>query len=173
MKYASILLIAVLITACGGPKPIVDYDPQASFSTYNTYAIFPNIETNLSQLDDKRLFSAIDQAMQANGFTKAENPDVYINVFTSQFQDVNRNRIGIGVGGGGGNVGVGVSGGIPIGSNRVNYLKLTFDIINRESDDLVWQAIIEERFNANAKPAQRQEFFNKAVQKILRQYPPK
>lgn len=173
MKYITLILVTGLLVSCGGPKPLVDYDRQANFSSYNTYAVYPQIDTGLSQLDDKRLLNALEQAMRAKGFTKSDTPDIYVNIFTSQFQDRNRNSIGIGIGSGGGNVGVGVSGGIPIGSQVVNYLILTLDFIDKSSDDLVWQAKVEEKFNLRANPEQRAKFFKVVLEKAIKQYPPK
>ena len=169
MRYLSALICIVLLSSCGGPKAIVDYDREANFSAYKTYNMFPDINTELSQLDEKRLYDAIDVAMQNKGFTKAENPDIYINVFTSQYEDVNRNTIGVGLGSGG----FGVSGGIPIGGGRVNYMRFTMDFIEAKKDDLVWQVKLDERFNLRASPEKRETFFKTIVVKALKQYPPK
>lgn len=172
MRCLSLLIVALLLMSCGGPKPIVDYDSEANFSTFTTYNIFPDIQTNLSQLDEKRLYAAIDEAMKEEGFSKSRFPDLYINVYTLQYEDVNPNTIGIGFGGGG-NVGVGVSGGIPIGKSRVNFLKLTLDIIDESSDNLIWQAVSEQKFNTNTSPEYRLNYFKKLISKMLKSYPPK
>ena len=172
MKKLSILLLLAIMASCGGPKAVIDYDSQANFNILKTYNIFPDINSGLSQLDEKRLYAALEEEMKANGFTKSSTPDVYVNVFTSQFEDVNRNRIGLGVGTGGGGIGVGVSGGIPIGGNRVNYLRFNLDIIDAKKDDLIWQAKLEERFNLKASPEKRAAFFEEIISKALKQYPP-
>ena len=94
------------------------------------------------------------------------------SVYTLQYEDVNPNTIGIGFGGGG-NVGVGVSGGIPLGKSRVNFLKLTLDIIDESTDNLIWQAVSEQKFNLNTSPEYRLNYFKKLISKMLKSYPPK
>jgi len=168
LKYSFLLLF---IAACNSPKAFYDYDQQVNFNQYTTYSLFPNLQTGLSQLDESRLVNSLKQAMAEEGLSNSENPGIYVNVYTKEFQQDNRNRVGVGIGGGGGNVGVGVSGGIPIGQMDT-YLELTFDFIDVEKDVLVWQAVVESSFNANAKPEARQEKFDKIVAKALEGYPP-
>ena len=172
MKLLRILLFCVLISSCNSPRAVYDYDQQAEFSQYNTYNIFPEFNSGLSQLDERRLLSSLENALQEENLSEAANPDLYLNVYTEEFREPSRNSLGVGVGGGGGNVGVGVSGGIPIGGPET-YLKLTFDLIDARNDALVWQAVVESRFDLNASPEKRQKRFHKIVQKALKGYPPK
>ena len=169
IKY-SILLI--FVTACNSPQAVYDYDQQVNFEQYSTYSIFPDFQTGLSQLDDSRLIESLKTAMQQKAFSVSDDPGIYVNVYTQQYEQDNRSRVGVGLGGGGGNVGVGVSGGIPVGEMDT-YLKLTFDFIDVEKDMLVWQAIVESPFNFNADPQKRKERFDKIVAKALEGYPPK
>ena len=169
LKYS---LLILLFTACNSTQAVYDYDQQVNFQKYNTYALFPDFRTGLSQLDDSRLILSLKDALKQKGFNLTEeDPGIYVNVYTKEFQEDNRSRVGVGIGGGGGNVGVGVSGGIPIGQMDT-YLQLTFDFIDVEKDVLVWQAVVESPFDFNASPEVRQERFGKIVQKALEGYPP-
>lgn len=168
-KYSFFLLF---LAACNSPQAIYDYDQQVNFSSYSTYALFPEFQSGLSQLDEGRLIQSLKNKMQVKGFSESEEAGIYVNVYTERFEQDNRSRVGVGIGGGGGNVGVGVSGGIPVGQMDT-YLKLTFDFIDVEKDALVWQAVVESPFNINASPEQRQERFDKIVEKALAGYPPK
>lgn len=172
MKLLRIFLFCLLISSCNSPRAVYDYDQQAEFSQYNTYNIFPEFNSGLSQLDERRLLSSLENALQEENLSEAANPDLYLNVYTEEFREPSRNSLGVGVGGGGGNVGVGVSGGIPIGGPET-YLKLTFDLIDARNDALVWQAVVESPFDLNASPEKRQKRFDKIVQKALEGYPPK
>ena len=168
LRYTFLLLF---IAACNSPRAVYDYDQQVNFSKYSSYALFPNFQSGLSQLDEARLVESLHNKMQEKGFSKSENPGIYLNVYTESFEQDNRSRVGIGIGGGGGNVGVGVSGGVPVGQMDT-YLKLTFDFIDVEKDVLVWQAIVESPFDINASPEKRQDRFDKIVEKALAGYPP-
>ncbi len=169
IKYSFLLLF---IAACNSPQAVYDYDQKVNFGQYSTYSLFPDYRPGLSQLDESRLTESLKVAMQEKGFSLSQNPGIYVNVYTQQYEQDNRSRVGVGMGGGGGNVGVGVSGGIPIGQMDT-YLKLTFDFIDVENDMLVWQAIVESPFNFDADPQKRKERFNKIVAKALEGYPPK
>ena len=172
MKISKFLFFTLLITACGGPQAVYDYDEQASFSDYSTIAIYPEIRTGLSQLDEKRLLNSVENVLRERNFAGGQNPDLYLNIYTEEYQEQSGSSLGVGVGGTGRNVGVGVSGGIPIGGPQT-YLRLTFDLINVESDVLLWQAVVDSKFDFNATPEERQRKFDQIVRKALEAYPPK
>ncbi|MCM4157495.1 DUF4136 domain-containing protein [Gramella sp. AN32] len=172
MKIFKFLAAAALVASCNSPKAVFDYDETVNFSQYKTYQIFPDFQSGLSQLDEARLLESLKEKMGEEGFTQGENANVYVNVYTEEYEQDNRSRLGIGLGGGGGNVGVGVSGGVPVGTMD-NYYKLTFDFIDVEKDALVWQAVVESPFNLNATPEKRKAQFDAIVEKALAGYPPK
>ncbi|GHA40841.1 hypothetical protein GCM10007103_22720 [Salinimicrobium marinum] len=143
-----------------------------NFDNYVTYSLYPEFHSGLSQLDERRLVSGLESTLQEKGFSSSQMPDLYVNVYTEEFQEQSRNNIGIGVGGGGGNLGVGVSGGIPLGGPKT-FLKLTFDFIDVQDDSLIWQAVVESKFDPDASPEKRQARFERIVKKALEGYPPK
>ena len=168
LKY---LLLILILAACNTPRATYDYDQNVQFSTLNTYKIYPDLRSNLSQLDEQRLLSVLDSELNKIGFSTSESPDIYLNFYSSSYEEPSRNNIGIGVGGTGRNVGVGVSGGIPLGVSS-SYLRLTFDFINVQTDALIWQAIVDSPFNINGSPSERENQLRAMVQKALEGYPP-
>lgn len=172
MKISRILLICLVFTSCNSPRAVYDYDRQANFNKYSSYALFPDFKTGLSQLDEGRLIESLDKVMKTEGFSSSDKPDIYVNVYTEEFMQNSGNRLGVGVGGSGRNVGVGVSGGIPLGGPDT-YLRLTFDFIDVKDDSLVWQAVVESQFNKGASPEERAAAFDVIVKKALEGYPPK
>ncbi|UBZ07622.1 DUF4136 domain-containing protein [Salegentibacter mishustinae] len=172
MKLIKLLFVCALLSSCNTPKAAYDYDDTVSFNNYKIYQLFPDFQTGLSQLDETRLITSIKNGMESKGFSTSEEPDVFVNAYSREFMDQNRSSIGIGVGGGGRSGGVGVSGGIPIENNSV-ILEVTIDFIDVAEDSLVWQAIVETKFNPNASPEERRAMFDEIVQKALEGYPPK
>lgn len=172
MKRLICIFLLPVLFSCGAPVAVYDYDQNVTFQNFKTYAYFPDLQSGLSQLDEGRLKSSLSKALQMEGLMAAEDPDIYINIYIEEYQQSSRNTLGVGVGGSGRNVGVGVSGGIPLGGPDT-YLKLTFDFIEVANDALIWQAIVEDRFNLNANPEQRGVWFDKVVKKALEGYPPK
>lgn len=171
MKLLSLLTLTIILASCGATVA-VDYDKQVDFSKYTTYNYFPNIDSGLNELDDKRIMQITDSLLQQRGFLKSEAPQIYINFYVRESISSSRNTIGIGIGSGGGNVGVGVSGGIPIGGKILNQ-QLTMDFIDVENDDLVWQAIAEGELKERATPQQKEDYYVSIIQKIVAKYPPK
>ncbi len=172
MKLLKFLPVCLLIVACSSTQVAYDYDQQANFNQYSTYEIYPEMVSGLSPLDEKRLVESLEEQLPNSGLSRSGSPDIFVNVYSEAYQQDNRERLGIGVGGGGGNVGVGVSGGIPIGAPD-DFLRLTFDFIDAKTDALVWQAVVDTKFNRNASPEVRQEKFDEIVIKALKKYPPK
>ncbi|MDN3596407.1 DUF4136 domain-containing protein [Zunongwangia endophytica] len=167
-----LILFSLLVASCNTPRTVYDYDAQTNFDLYKSYQLFPDFQTGMSQLDEKRIINSIDHFMREKNLALVEkNPDMYVNLYTEQFQEQNSNTLGVGIGSGGGNVGVGVSGGIPLGGPK-DYLRFIIDFIDVEKDALIWKAEVEVKFNKNANPDQRQALFDKVIAKALEGYPP-
>lgn len=171
MKYLKIAAVLAFVS-CGTNHVTYDYDEMQDFSVYKEYHIYPDLVSNLSELDEDRLKNVIHEEMLKKGFSETTSPGIYVNFYASQYQTPSNNSVGIGIGGGGGNMGVGVSGGIPIGGPET-YLQLTFDFINVQNDALIWQAEVEGKYNKNSSPEKRTEQLQKMFQKALEGYPPK
>ena len=172
MKFLKIFFICFILQSCGGPRAVYDYDENIDYSSYSSVALYPQIQTGLSQLDEKRLFSSVQSALETRNLNANVSPDLYLNIYTEEYQEPTRNSVGVGIGGKGRNVGVGVSGGIPLGGPE-RYLRLTFDLVDVKSDDLVWQAVVDSKYDPDARPEARQELFDKMVEEALKGYPPK
>ena len=170
-KLFLLLTVAVLfLSSCAGPQYFYDYDQQANFSEYKSYAYYSEMDTGLSNLDTERVFAAIDTVLATKEIVKKSNPDFKINLYASYTEQPSGSRIGLGIGGGG-NIGVGISGGVPVGSPNL-FMNLTIEFVEWPSNVLFWQTVIESRFNAEMDPEERNEFFRKLIEKALENYPP-
>ena len=172
MKSFLFLTVLAVLFSCG-PTVYVDFEEQQDFSGFTTYQFYPDIDSGLNQLDDKRIMMAIDSVLQQRGFTRTDNNRFYINFYASESLSNSRNTLGVGIGGGGGNVGVGVSGGIPIGGKVINQ-QLTIDFVDAQKDQsLVWQAVVEGELKEKATPQQKEIYYYSVLQKALKKFPPK
>ena len=165
-KLLSILFIATL-ASCSSVYVNADYDKNASFSNYKTYAYMKNNLDNIaiSDFDKKRILNAIDEVMATKGFTKSENPDVLISIFTKE-----RDRVDVyqnyGFGWGWNPWwGMGYSSVVTTPEGT-----LFIDIIDAKTKELVWQGQGTGYLtqNRDKKEAVIKEF----VSRILAQYPP-
>ncbi|WP_026839660.1 DUF4136 domain-containing protein [Gillisia sp. JM1] len=171
MKNFKYLLLVLIVTSCNAPRATYDYDQNMEFNSITTYQIYPDLKSNLSQLDEQRMLTVLDSEMSKIGFSSSEASDVYLNFYSTSYEEPSRNNIGIGVGGTGRNVGVGVSGGIPLGGANT-YLRVTFDFIDVKTDSLIWQAVVESPFDRDGSPEERENQLRAMVQKALKGYPP-
>lgn len=165
-------LIGMSLISCNGVRVNYDYDKTKDFTGYSTYNYFDNIDSGLSDLDEKRLFGILDSTLQAKGYLLSEEPEFLINIKSFVFQSNSRNNVGLGVGGGGRNVGGGLSIGIPVGNTGLRR-QILFDFVDADKKALFWQADTESNFRENTNPLNREEQLKKVVVKVFKNFPPK
>lgn len=166
-----VLFLTLIGLSCASVKVSYDYDRTTDFDNYSTYNYFIDMETGLSQLDEKRLLHHLDTTLAGKGYLLAEEPDFYINILSSEFRNTANNNVGVGVGGTGRNVGGGVSVGIPLGNSGWQR-RLQFDFVDAQKNALFWQAISESGYRDNASPSVREEALRKLVFKVFAKFPP-
>lgn len=166
IKLLSVLSLFIL-SACSSVSVNTDYDKKANFAGYKSYAYLKNgvDKAQISDLDKKRILYAIDEAMTAKSFTKSENPDVLVSIFTQERERVDvYNNYGFGWGW---RPYWGVGYTTPVTSTEGT---LIIDIIDAKTKELVWQGKGSGYLtqNVDKKDARIKEF----VTKILEKYPP-
>ncbi|TYP77393.1 DUF4136 domain-containing protein [Aquimarina intermedia] len=175
MKAFSLLSLILIITlsSCSTVRVASDYDKQANFNKYKTFAFFkPGIDkAEISDLDKKRILRAIESDMQAKGFTKSETPDMLVSIFTKTRENVNVNQNNFGWGWGYG------WGWHPwywnMGYNNVSRTTegtLYIDLIDAEQKELIWQGMGTAALTKDVD--KKQERINEIVNAILAKYPP-
>lgn len=173
MKHISILsfLIIILFGSCCSVRVASDYDKEIDFTTYKSFAFYKTgiDKAEISDLDKKRILRAIDADMQSKGFTKSENPDILVSIFTKTKKNVNiyQNNMGWGYGWGwspwywGGNFN-------NVSTNTEGTLYI--DLIDAKKKELIWQGIGSASLTTDVN--KKQEKINKIVTAILAKYPP-
>jgi hypothetical protein len=172
-KFLSTLFLVATLASCSSVQVNADYDKKVNFENYKSYAYLKNgvDKAEISDLDKKRILYAIDEVMATKGFTKSENPDILVSIFTKERERVDvYNNAGFGWGWGWG-----------WGWNPwwgMNYTSVSttpegtlfIDIIDAKTKELIWQGegIGYLTKNVDKKDERIREF----VAKILAQYPP-
>ncbi|WP_411768663.1 DUF4136 domain-containing protein [Winogradskyella sp. A3E31] len=171
MKRIIAPILLLLLVSCG-VAVTYDYEKSTDFSQYKTYNYFTDITSGLNELDERRLYAAIDEKLQSMGLQKSETPSFNIDIKTQELIDTNRNTIGVGLGGTGRSVGGRVSVGIPIGSTRMSR-NIFIEFVDDSKTGLFWQAIAEDRYSQNTTPEKREAELKALVEKVFSRYPPK
>ncbi|MNK75298.1 hypothetical protein D3C87_948350 [compost metagenome] len=166
-------LLLLILTSCSTVTVYSDYDKTVDFTPYKTYAYFkPGIDkVEISDLDKRRILRAIDDQMQAKGFTKSDNPDLLVNIFTKSREqvDVNQFTAGWGYGWGWGwNPYMMYGGQTTVSTSTEGTLYI--DLIDAKKKEMIWQGegVGTLTRNIDKKDEKIAEF----VAKILAQYPP-
>lgn len=172
MRLIKILCVLLLVTSCATVQVNYDYETKYDFSKCKTYNYYSDLETGLSAFDQKRLISQLDEQLNAQGFSLSDSPDFYINITSSQYEEVRRSTVSVGAGTGGRNVGGGVSVGIPVGAPKMNR-RIIIDFHDENGIGLFWQAVAQSSYNSNASPEKREANLKAIVAKVLEGFPPK
>ena len=175
LKVLPFLALLILVSSCSSVRVATDYDKNANFGEYKTFAFFKTgiDKAEISDLDKRRILRAIETELLAKGFTKSKNPDLLVSLFTKSQQrvDVYNNSWGMGSWGWGG-FGPGWGWGWnnqPTVSTRTQGV-LYVDLIDSSKKELIWQGMGTGYLSRNMekKEARIKEF----VSKIMEKYPP-
>ena len=176
IKLTPILLFAILLSSCSSVRVAADYDREANFDNYKTFAFFkPGIDkAEINDLDKRRILRAIEAELMAKGYTKSENPDMLVSIFTKSTQrvDIYNNAWGAGAWGWGG-YGRWGWGGPGWGGSQVSTKTegvLYIDLVDANKKELIWQGsgtgyLVTK--NIDKKEARIKEF----VAEMLTQFP--
>nr|WP_321235950.1 DUF4136 domain-containing protein [uncultured Psychroserpens sp.] len=175
LKLLPIVILTLFITSCSSVKVSADYDKETDFKTYKTFAFFKTgiDKAEISDLDKRRILRAIENELMAQGYTKSENPDLLVSIFTKSEQRVNVYNNSWGVGGwgwGGFGPGWGWGWNQPSVSTR-NHGVLFVDLIDANKKELVWQGM-GSGVLAQRSVEKKEEKIKEFVSKIMEKYPP-
>lgn len=181
MKSISLLMLIVFAAASVGCSSISvnhDYDREADFPSYKSFAWVPQQTTAVGDakqamqtntLLDKRIRNAVNAELESRGMAiDTENPDLLIAYHTGIDQKVNVTDWGYSYpryygGWGGGNVDV----------TTYDEGTLIVDLIDYKTKQLVWRGAATKALASNPTPEQQEKNLNEVIQKIFAAYPPK
>ena len=171
LKFIPLLLLFVF-ASCSTVKVATDFDKEANFNQYKSFAFFkPGIDkAEINDLDKKRILRAIETNLSEKGMMKAEKPDLLVSIFTKERErvDVYNNNFGYGWGWNPWYYG-GYYGNTSVSSTAEGTLYI--DLIDAKTNSLVWQGMGSADLvtqNMEKKEARIKEI----VMKILAEYPP-
>jgi hypothetical protein len=160
------LFMLLFVTACSSIKVSTDYEAKTNFSQYKTFAFYRTgiDKAPISDIDKRRIISAISNELTAKGMTVSETPDVLISIFTKARERVDvydnnwhpyyydpfhRQQI-----------------------SKYTEGTLFIDIIEKEGKKLVWQGIGNGFLTKSQKPEKKEANIQLFVKEILKKYPP-
>lgn len=183
MKRVSLIAVVLLVLCVSGVAAQdvhYNYAQDVDFSKFRTYKwVEIKGADQANQLTTKQIRDAIDAELAKKGLTKndADTADLYIGMQTAlgtekQFTSYNTGW-GYGPGWyGGGWYGYGGMT-TTTGSTSTIYVgQLDVDMYESVKHDLVWRGVASKTIDPKAKPEKQQKNINKAVAKLLKNFPP-
>ena len=177
MKIAVAALALLLAPALAiAQKTSYDYNKSTDFTAFKTYGLKDGTKVGQPLIDD-RIVAAIETQMAAKGFTKSDNPDVFVVyhvAFDSQ-KDISTYSSGYG---GYGAYGWGWGGGWGGGTTSTQVRDilvgtLVIDMADAAKKQVAWRGMGVKEVQTQANPEKRDKSINEAVKKIFKNYPPK
>ena len=171
--FAMVLAPALLLAQ----KVSYDYDKSADFSSFKTFAHKEGTKVG-QPLVDERIVAAIDAELALKGLVKNEtNPDLFVvyHVAFDKQKDISTFSSGYGgYGPYGWRWGGGWGGGMTTTQVRDIVIgTLVIDLADAKKGALAWRGMGVKEVNTQASPEKRDKSIGQAVQKILKNYPPK
>ena len=148
----------------------------AGFKTYKWVAI--KSAQPLSDLVDQQIKGAVDAELGKKGLmkTEADNADLFVGYQAAVNTEKQYTSFDTGWGYGPGYRGgwYGGGGGMTTGTTSTIYVgQLALDMYASSPKTLVWRGNASKTINTEAKPEKQQKNLQKAVAKMLKNYPPK
>jgi hypothetical protein len=164
---------ALALAACSGISTTSDWDESFDFSGLSTYAwMDQGLEGGVSEIMLRRMYMAADETLEGRGFTRTDEEQAdFIMAYHAGAQDRQQyDTYGYGAGGWWG----GYWGGGMTTTTVRTYTEgtLILDVIDRDSNELVWRGSASRTIDQMEAPEQRVESIRKAVEEMLRDFPP-
>jgi Domain of unknown function (DUF4136) len=172
--FVLFVLLGFALSGASAQDVTYNYDQGTDFSKFKTYK-WVSIK-NAQQVDDitaRQITAAIDAGLAKKGLTKtdADNADLYIAYQTAVGSQKQWNAYNTGWGYGprwGGGMGMGSA-----TSQTIHVGQLDLDMYDSANHRLVWRGTVSKTLDPGAKPEKRQKNLDKAIEKLLKNYPPK
>ena len=166
----SVVLVATFLASVAAKGQDVKYNfmPGTDFSKYHTYK-WVAIEgaSHPNQIMDQEIKQAVDSQLASKGLTKTDSDkaDLYVGYQIAVDQERQWNAWGTGRGFGGG-MGSATSSTISIGT-------LVLDMYDPGTKQLVWTGNATKTIDPSSNQEKNMKNLNKAMAKLLKNYPPK
>jgi hypothetical protein len=169
-KVGAVLVLAMLACALTPAQDVTTNSmPGADFSKYHSYkwvpidgAVVPN------QIVDAQIKQSIDSQLAAKGLTKTDGDkaDLLVGYQISIQQEKQWNAYGTG--------GMRWGGGMASAQqSTISTGTLVLDMYDPASKQLVWTGRVSKTLDPSANQGKKQKNLDKAMQKLLKNFPPK
>jgi len=163
-----ISLVLLVASSAVGQDIHYNFDNTADFSKFKTYKwIALKMEAPIDNLTDQQITASLDAALGRKGLTKVdtESADLFIGYQTTeqireQFGGSDSPSVGPGWNGRSDSI------------RKVYEGELAIDMYDPVNHHLIWRGVASKSLDPKAPPEKRQKNLDKAVGKLMKDYPP-
>ena len=166
-----VLFLMGFVVSCSAVYGVKhDYDIQVDFESLKTYDWMTVPEkANINSLNVERVKKAVSAELQAKGLMMtSNNPDFLIAEHLGRKDKVQITNWGYGYGPHGGYRGAG-----GISTYEYEEGSLILDFVDAKSKKMIWRGVAKADVNNTDTPEKSEKLITEAVQKILKNFPPK
>ena len=177
MRFSRIILSLPLIAVCCMAQDVrYNFAASQDFSKFRTYkwVEIPGSE-KLNQLADEQVRSSVDAQLSTKGLSKtdSDSADLLIGYQAAIGQEKQYTSFNNDWGYGAGWYGHGMGGGMTTGETSTIYVgQIGLDMYDPAQKKLVWRGSASKTLDTKAKPEKQKKNLNKAMAKLLKNYPP-
>ena len=183
-KSLGLIIMLATLVACSSISVRKDWDPSVDFSQFKTFYILEEQRQSISRFADQRINAAIVANLTSKGLQQVdsqEGADIAIGYTVttenrSSFQTVHtgwatsgyhHNRYSRGW-----------HSGVAVTSSRTHETTYTVGtlvvaVFQMGDKELIWEASGSDTINPSRDPARNEQRINEAVQRIMRDFPPR
>lgn len=182
LSLLAFLLLALGVAGVAAQDVRYNYAQDVDFSKFKTYKwVEIKGSDHANELTTKQIMASIDAELAKKGLTKTDTDtaDLYIGMQTAigtekQFTSYNTGwGYGPGWGGGWYGYGGGMTSTTTTGTTSTIYVgQLGVDMYESSKKDLVWRGVASKTIDPKAKPEKQGKNINKAVAKLVKNFPP-
>ncbi|MDF0748762.1 DUF4136 domain-containing protein [Marinobacter sp. 71-i] len=172
MRLILASLFLMVLTGCAS-NVVTDYDSNTVFGNYGSWAFAPKGEgESFTSLDGGRIKSAVERELNRKSMRKVdqEEADLLVTWQIVEEERLERSGVGLGFGFGTGNFGWGLASAPPV--REVQEGKLVVELVDTDTDRVVWRAASRRYLNENQTTESRRELIDEIVADMFEKYPP-
>ncbi len=174
MKGAGWLIMPVLLILLSGcASVVIDYDQQARFGQYDTYAFMPREEgKEYLSLDAARIERSLNRELGARGMrsTLPEEADILVRYDIETEIRNESSGFSYGLGYGRGAYGLGVV--TAPDSYQIREGKLVVEFVRPDDKQAIWRGAGRRNLTEEMKPEARQALIDTLITDMLVKFPP-
>lgn len=161
--------IFILLANCSSIRVNMDYDQEADFSAYKTFAWLPQRKGTAARnpLADKRIKKAVNDELIAKGYAgDTRVPDLLLAYHTGMRSKIDVTSWGYRYG---------RYWRYPVGRVSVYQYQegtLVLDIVDAQKKELVWRGVAQKALSETSSVEKKEENLTKIVAKLLKKFPP-